>query len=178
MRLSKAGYYADFIAYPAVALVLAAFELRPPESRQQFDWLIACMLGLGVWTLAEYLIHRFVFHRIPVIAQMHEMHHAHPAALIGAPVWMSACVFGFGAFIPLWGLVGFKIASGMVTGLMLGYLYYVFVHTAIHRWRLDQASFLYPAKLHHARHHYGTQDGNFGVTTGFWDHVFGTALKD
>ncbi|HZS64652.1 MAG TPA: sterol desaturase family protein [Xanthobacteraceae bacterium] len=176
MRQSKVGYYADFVAYPLAALVMAAFALRSPELRQQIDWLIACVAGFAVWSLAEYLIHRFVFHRMPLIARMHEMHHDHPSALIGAPVWVSGCAFGFGAFFPLWSVLGFKLASGLVTGLMLGYLYYVLVHTAIHRWQLDRNSFFYQAKLHHIRHHFGAQEGNFGVTTRIWDYFFGTII--
>jgi sterol desaturase/sphingolipid hydroxylase (fatty acid hydroxylase superfamily) len=31
--------------------------------------------------------------------------------------------------------------------------------------------------LRHARHHHLSNGGNFGVTTGVWDHVFGTALE-
>lgn len=177
MRLSKAGYYADFVAYPVIVIALAAIEFRPPESMQQVKWLIACAMGLAGWTLAEYFIHRFVFHQVPVIAQLHEMHHASPGALIGAPIWSSLSAFGFGVFVPLWWQAGFDIASGLTVGLTLGYLWYVFVHTAVHRWRLDPTSFLYQAKLRHAHHHHGKQDRNFGVTSDFWDHVFGTAVK-
>jgi sterol desaturase/sphingolipid hydroxylase (fatty acid hydroxylase superfamily) len=51
------------------------------------------------------------------------------------------------------------------------------VHDAVHQWRLDHESFLYRAKLRHAAHHYGKQDGNFGVTTVFWDRVFGATCR-
>jgi hypothetical protein len=106
MQLSKIGYFADFGAYPALALALSAAAFRPPESLVQVKWLIACAMGAAGWTLAEYLIHRFCFHRLPVIARMHDMHHARPSALIGAPLWSSLSVFGFGVFIPLWWLAG------------------------------------------------------------------------
>jgi sterol desaturase/sphingolipid hydroxylase (fatty acid hydroxylase superfamily) len=177
MRLSKVGYYADFVAYPAIILALTAAELRPAETRAQWQWPIACIVGIAGWTLAEYLIHRFVFHRIPLAARMHDMHHSSPGALIGAPLWSSLGAFGFGVFIPLWWQAGFDAASGLTTGLMLGYLWYILVHTAVHRYRLDRGSFLYQTKLRHAHHHHGTQEGNFGVTTGLWDRLFGTAIK-
>ena len=176
MQLSKTGYYADLGAYPALALALTATALRPPESVVQVKWLIACAIGAAGWTLAEYLIHRFCFHRLPVIARMHDMHHARPSALIGAPLWSSLSVFGFGVFIPLWWLAGANVASGVTTGLTIGYLWYVIVHTAVHRWRLDQSSFLYQVKLRHVQHHHGKPDGNFGVTTCVWDRFFGTII--
>ena len=31
--------------------------------------------------------------------------------------------------------------------------------------------------LRHVRHHHLSNGGNFGVTAGVWDHVFGTALE-
>ena len=177
MRLSKAGYYSDFVAYPAIILALTTVELRSPESTEQLKWLAACAVGIAGWTLVEYCIHRFVFHRVPVFARMHHMHHAAPSALIGAPLWSSLSAFGVSAFVPLWWQAGFNIASGVTIGLMLGYLWYVLVHTAIHRWRLDRGSLLYEAKLRHVRHHHAGQEGNFGVTTSLWDRLFGTKIE-
>jgi len=37
-------------------------------------------------------------------------------------------------------------------------------------------SFVPVATLHHAVHHYRDDEGNFGVTTSFWDRVFGTRI--
>jgi sterol desaturase/sphingolipid hydroxylase (fatty acid hydroxylase superfamily) len=34
------------------------------------------------------------------------------------------------------------------------------------------------ASRRHAQHHYSTQPGNFGVTTAFWDRIFGTVLTN
>lgn len=178
MQLSKVGYYADFVVYPAIILVLATVELWHPESMAQLKWLIACVAGIASWTLAEYFIHRFVFHCVPIFARMHDAHHSSPSALIGAPIWSSIGAFTFGAFIPLWWQSDFNMASGLTVGLMLGYLWYIIVHTAVHRYRLDRGSFLYRAKLRHAHHHYGTQEGNFGVTTDLWDRLFGTAIRN
>jgi sterol desaturase/sphingolipid hydroxylase (fatty acid hydroxylase superfamily) len=178
MRLSKTGYYTAFVIYPAIILALTTVELRQPESMAQLHWLIACVVGIAGWTLAEYIIHRFVFHRIPLAARMHDMHHSSPSELIGAPLWLSLSAFGFGVFIPLWWQAGFDVASGLTSGLMLGYLWYGLVHTAIHRYRLDRGSFLYQTKLRHVHHHYGTQAGNFGVTTSLWDRLFGTTIEN
>jgi sterol desaturase/sphingolipid hydroxylase (fatty acid hydroxylase superfamily) len=176
MRLSKAGYYADLFVYPPVVMVLTAVGSRGPHSHFFGGLLLSCLLGIAGWTFVEYLMHRFVLHSIRAAAEMHDLHHANPTAYIGIPTWLSLACFAVGGFIPLWFLGGLEIASGAVTGLMIGYVWYIVVHNAVHRWRLDHESFLYPAKLRHAVHHYGKQDGNFGVTTAFWDRVFGTTV--
>ena len=63
-------------------------------------------------------------------------------------------------------------------GMVTGYLWYVFVHYATHHFRPRRGTYLYRARVRHARHHHLSDDGNFGVTTAFWDHVFGTALAE
>jgi sterol desaturase/sphingolipid hydroxylase (fatty acid hydroxylase superfamily) len=58
-----------------------------------------------------------------------------------------------------------------------GYLAYVFVHSATHHWAPRRGSYLFRARRRHALLHHRSEEGNFGVTTGFWDVVFGTALE-
>jgi sterol desaturase/sphingolipid hydroxylase (fatty acid hydroxylase superfamily) len=176
MRLSKAGYYADLFFYPPVVLTLTAVGSRSPHSHLFVGLLLSCLSGIAGWTLVEYAMHRFIFHSIRAAAEMHDLHHASPSAFIGTPTWLSFVCFGVGGFAPLWFIGGLEIASGSVTGLMIGYVWYLVVHDAVHRWRLDHESFLYRAKLRHAAHHYSKPDGNFGVTTAFWDRVFGTTV--
>ena len=52
----------------------------------------------------------------------------------------------------------------------------VLVHDAVHRWRLGDKSWMRNHRLRHHRHHRSPVPGNFGVTTGFWDVVFGTEI--
>jgi sterol desaturase/sphingolipid hydroxylase (fatty acid hydroxylase superfamily) len=42
---------------------------------------------------------------------------------------------------------------------------------------VDHGSYFYAAKRRHALHHHVCPDQNFGVTTDFWDAVFGTAFR-
>ena len=80
-----------------------------------------------------------------------------------------------GALFPLWWGTGFDFASGITAGLMLGYIWYVGLHHLLHHWRIRPGSYLYHWKRRHALHHYARRPCNFGVTTQFWDRVFGTA---
>jgi sterol desaturase/sphingolipid hydroxylase (fatty acid hydroxylase superfamily) len=176
MYQSRWGYYADFVVYPIAVLLLTCLVLRSPHSRYLAVYFLCFLSGLTAWTLVEYLMHRFVFHAVPKIAQMHDRHHANPGAFVGTPSWLSLAAFVLGVFVPLWALAGLEVASGAAAGLMIGFTGYVAVHDAIHRSPLRRGSMLYRAKLRHARHHAGRQDGNFGVTTGLWDRVLGTVI--
>jgi sterol desaturase/sphingolipid hydroxylase (fatty acid hydroxylase superfamily) len=74
-------------------------------------------------------------------------------------------------------VLGFDAGIAATSGLATGYLWYVFVHYTTHHWRPRKNSYLYRARVRHARHHHFSHRGNFGVTSSVWDHVFGTALK-
>ena len=175
MYQSKWGYYTDFVVYPAAVLVLTCMAFASPHSRFLTVFFLCCLSGLAAWTYVEYMMHRFVFHAVPKIAQMHDRHHANPVAFVGTPGWLSLALFISVGFFPLWATAGVEIASGVAAGLMMGFTWYIYVHDLIHRWPLKRGSLLYRAKLRHARHHAG-RHGNFGVTTGFWDRVLGTVI--
>jgi sterol desaturase/sphingolipid hydroxylase (fatty acid hydroxylase superfamily) len=177
MRLSKAGYFADFFIYPPFFLMLLAGAASRTASLAWVIWAIACVLGIAIWTLIEYLVHRYIFHQVRYFSEMHEMHHDSPAELIGSPTWLSLAIVCFGVLLPLWWQTNFEIAGGLTAGLIVGYLWYVTVHHATHHWQAAPASYLYRVKRHHLVHHYSRQPCNFGVTGAFWDRVFGTARR-
>ncbi len=176
MRLSKVGYFADFIVYPALLAMLASATLWHAVAGERIDWMLAFGVGLGCWTLLEYILHRYVLHHARPLRQMHALHHANPAAWIGTPVWVSMCLIGGLVFLPLLGMLRVEIAGGATTGLMLGYLWYVTVHHAAHHRRARPGSYLHRAKQRHAVHHHSRKACNFGVTTALWDIVFGSAV--
>lgn len=176
MKMSKLGYFAEFLLFPPLVLaatLLAFLDAKPP---QPVIWVLVYGAGLLGWTLIEYWLHRVLFHHAPILSQVHDRHHHAPLELIGTPAWASVLVGVIVFASPLWAVLGLNLATAATAGLVTGYLWYVFVHYATHHWRPRRGSYLYRARLRHARHHHQAHNGNFGVTTAIWDHVFGTAL--
>ncbi|MCX5516011.1 sterol desaturase family protein [Kaistia algarum] len=176
-ELKAFGYYADFVVYP---LVIAGLAVAPAVSSQYVNplhWIAAFLSGIFVWTLVEYLVHRFVLHHLVYFRDLHGLHHQSPTALIGTPVWMSFALLLVGVVLPSWWFFGFDIGSGFSAGMITGYLAYTFAHHILHHWKMTPGTYLYRLKHKHALHHFRHEDGNFGVTSLFWDYVFGTAVR-
>lgn len=62
------------------------------------------------------------------------------------------------------------------TMILVGYIWYAALHTMLHYLPIAPGHVLYAQKLRHAAHH-RLDDVNFGVTSGFWDALFGTAYR-
>jgi sterol desaturase/sphingolipid hydroxylase (fatty acid hydroxylase superfamily) len=177
MKMSKLGYFSEFLLFPPLVLVAALFAFRSSTAPHPLTWAIVYGAGLIAWTLFEYLLHRVLFHHAPVLSQIHDRHHQSPQDLIGTLAWASAVVGLVAVASPACVALGFDLGTAATAGLVTGYLWYVFVHYATHHRQPRHNSYLYRARLRHARHHHLSHSGNFGVTTAFWDHVFGTALE-
>ena len=174
LEQSQVAYRADFVVHGVLVLALAAGLLLAPASDV---WQIAALVLLGWlgWSLLEYGLHRFVLHGLPPFRRWHALHHARPAALIGTPTVLSASLVAGLVLLPVSWLGHWWQAAALSLGLLLGYLGYALAHHAIHHWRAEHA-WLQQRKRWHALHHQaGGPPRCYGVTSGFWDHVFRTA---
>jgi sterol desaturase/sphingolipid hydroxylase (fatty acid hydroxylase superfamily) len=185
MRLSKFSYYSDFVVYPIVLVALAiadiGYQIHSGSRRGLEESLLACLCGVAMWTLLEYALHRVALHFMAYFSPMHALHHADPLGLIGTPSWISVTVWLGFILLPLWLWLGFNIATGATIGIMLGYWWYGIVHHVIHhhahKSRAGGSSAYFDGlRAWHMRHHHSPKQGNFGVTTPIWDHIFGTAI--
>lgn len=176
MRLGKILYFGDFLACPALILCATAVAASTLSLVGIGLWLFGAVVGAASWTLVEYALHRWAFHQVRWFRRYHDMHHDESNSYVAAPSFLSIVAIVALVFVPLWPISPI-VASGVTSGVALGYLIYMLVHHASHFWTSKPDSYLYKARLRHARHHFGSQLGNFGVTTGFWDRVFGTALE-
>ena len=139
------------------------------------------VVGIAVWTLAEYLLHRFIFHfnakghfqkRIQFI--IHGMHHDDvddPTRLVMSPVVGGGlALFFYAIFLPL---AGPRLVDPFFASFILGYLWYDYTHYYVHHFtpKTRVGKIL---KTNHMRHHFSKTPIRWGVSTPLWDHVFGT----
>lgn len=177
MRLSASSYYSDYVIYPALATTLTAASLAITPADKWGLWSLSVVAGAATWTFAEYQLHRWVLHHVPYVRDMHEAHHDDQKALIGTPPFLSLAIVVFLVLLPAILLAGFSYGAGFTAGIALGYFFYIVVHHGVHHWKLRPGSYMYKLKHRHALHHHFNDEGNYGVTTGFWDKVFGTDIK-
>ena len=134
------------------------------------------IFGLLLWTLIEYLLHRFIFHRFRgLVGSLHHEHHASPRNLKYLFVRRSYAV-GVSALatVAIWGVTGSWLQTvGLMAGIWTGYGYYESVHYRIH-FTSGEGWLLARQRRAHFRHHFHDAKRCFGVTTPVWDYVFRT----
>jgi sterol desaturase/sphingolipid hydroxylase (fatty acid hydroxylase superfamily) len=140
--------------------------------------------GLLVWTLTEYVLHRFVFHFMPSSEWgkklhfiFHGVHHDFPNDALRLVLPPSVSIplatlfyFLFSAVIPALYLNSFFAA------FLTGYLCYDMFHYAFHHGNFSNP-ILKKLKQHHMMHHYTDADNGYGVTSVLWDIIFRSELK-
>lgn len=136
--------------------------------------------GFLLFTLVEYVVHRYAFHirtDTPAKAKFqhtfHGVHHDYPRdklrlAMPPTASVILACIVFVGYRLVL-GFYGLPFAAGF----MAGYASYLCVHYSVHAFKPPK-NFLRVLWAHHAIHHYQQPNAAFGVSSPFWDIVFGT----
>lgn len=153
-----------------------------------FPWYIplGALLGLFLWTLAEYTLHRFLFHYKPkteraerILFLLHGVHHAQPQdktrLVMPLPVSIPLAVLFYGLFYAVLALlIGVpQWVNPLMAGFITGYLFYDITHYATHHWPMRSGIAKY-LKRWHMMHHYKDEYTRFGVSSPLWDYVFGT----
>ncbi|KAL5577797.1 hypothetical protein UlMin_019496 [Ulmus minor] len=144
---------------------------------------LALMVGLGIfiWTLLEYTLHRFLFH-IKTKSYwgntahylLHGCHHKHPMdrlRLVFPPTATAVLC------IPFWNLVKLMATPSTTPALfgggLLGYVMYDVTHYYLHHGQPSKEQ-IRNLKKYHLNHHFRIQNKGFGITSSLWDKVFGT----
>jgi sterol desaturase/sphingolipid hydroxylase (fatty acid hydroxylase superfamily) len=170
---SRTNYWASYVVDFSCIVLFGYLGMR-----RQMGWGsigVSLVFGLGVFTLVEYAIHRWLLHDPrSVLYQAHEAHHIDPE---------SAAAFLFPAsfivLMPIWFVLtaGLHVhgASFFLCGFSAGYFYYGALHHFEHTTRINQIPFrwLQGRWAAHSVHHH-LDNRNYGVMTSFWDYVFGT----
>jgi sterol desaturase/sphingolipid hydroxylase (fatty acid hydroxylase superfamily) len=173
-QMSAQMFFLDFVVYPLLIIICLIIAFDGSAFRQALVSLALVISGYLIWGLVEYVIHRFVLHHVPFFSVIHKAHHDASDELIGTPTIISAVIFYCVVYWPGAEIFGYRPASAFSAGLLAGYLFYVSVHYAVHHLGSGGYGFMRKLKRRHAIHHYHVNEKNFGVTTGFWDRLFGT----
>ncbi|KAJ1659442.1 fatty acid alpha-hydroxylase [Dispira simplex] len=144
------------------------------------------VLGLVLWSLLEYVLHRFVFHIEKLLPDhplaltlhftLHGVHHYLPMdrlrlvmpPALGFVLAYPLLQMGFAAFPP-------GIANALIAGTISGYIGYDLTHYYLHHG-CPFFQHLRAMKTYHLAHHYKNFNLGFGVTVKIWDRFFGTFL--
>ncbi|KAK0658204.1 Ceramide very long chain fatty acid hydroxylase SCS7 [Lasiodiplodia hormozganensis] len=143
--------------------------------------------GLFIWTLVEYILHRFLFHldgylpdnRVGITLHflLHGIHHYLPMdkyrlvmpptlfLVLASPFWKLAHAVFF---------YNWYAATAVYCGGIFGYICYDLTHYFLHHRNLP--AYYRELKKYHLEHHFADYQNGFGVTSKFWDRVFNTEL--
>lgn len=140
-------------------------------------------IGLFAFSLVEYIMHRYLFHigtstekREKLQYTLHGVHHEFPKdkERLAMPPVISIAIATTLLFV-------FKLILGdfvfaFLPGFLVGYAGYLSMHYILHSYKAPKGIFNF-LWANHAVHHYKDQTKAYGVSSPFWDYVFGTMPK-
>ncbi|KIY45038.1 oxidoreductase [Fistulina hepatica ATCC 64428] len=194
-----AGALPTFWTQPA--LPLSALSEVPVSTFAKVG--MCFLLGNFLWTILEYILHRFLFHLDqnlpdhPMFFIMHFLLHGihHYLPMDG---YVQCCLIRRSALTTFesrlrlvmppvlfatlqfpftrlaYALFPVAIANGIIAGAFTFYVGYDCMHYALHHSKLP--GYLADMKRYHLGHHYKNYELAFGVTSKIWDIVFNTYL--
>lgn len=175
--------YPAIIAYLTLAAVSAGIWFYYPAP--VLPTVASIAVSILLYPLVWYALHRWVLHsnwmfKVPFLAstwkRIHYDHHQDPnhlEVLFGAlhttlpTIALATAPIGYA----IGGIGG--AAAALSTGLLTT-CFYEFCHCIQHLSYKPKNAYLAAMKARHMAHHFHDETGNFGITTFFWDRLFGT----
>lgn len=179
-KLSKVDYYVPLIVFVPTIIFLGwkSFTTAHLDTLHFFCWILG---GLFIWTITEYVMHRWVFHFYPSSSLgrrihfiFHGVHHDYPndakrlvmPPSASIPMALILYVF-FSLILPEGTIYAFYV------GFLIGYLIYDMTHYALHHANF-KSPFWKKLKQHHMLHHYSDPTKGYGVSSALWDKIMGS----
>jgi sterol desaturase/sphingolipid hydroxylase (fatty acid hydroxylase superfamily) len=146
-----------YVGFGAGPLAAAAWTILFPDP-------LAILGGLLLFTLLEYITHRWILHWI-MWSKHHQRHHVYPEEYTMFPWWYIPLVMtGFWLLLP----------NAMFGGFLWGYALFIWWHHVLHHYDRDKLpGWVQRYAAWHDVHHHKTRY-NYGITHPLWDVVFGT----
>jgi 4-hydroxysphinganine ceramide fatty acyl 2-hydroxylase len=145
------------------------------------------IFGLCFWTLVEYGLHRCLFHVdyylpdnrafLTLHFLLHGIHHYLPMdrlRLVMPPALFLILATPFWKFAHTVIFWNWYAATAAFCGGIFGYICYDMTHYFLHHKNLPYH--YRELKKYHLQHHFMDYENGFGITSRFWDRVFGTEL--
>lgn len=135
-------------------------------------------LGFFVWTVTEYIMHRFIFHFTPTTEIgkrlhfiFHGVHHDYPKDKLRLVLPPIVSIPLSSAFYYLFrNIIAGDIFFPFFAAFLIGYLVYDMLHYAIHHVQM-QGKLWNVLKTHHLKHHYVYPERGYGVSSPIWDKI-------
>ena len=178
-RLSRTNSFAAISVYLVVSACMAWYGFAN-LGKSTSSSILFIVLGLVVFTLVEYVVHRFLYHsgedykdEVNWQYKVHGVHHIFPKDkdLLAMPIPLAL-------FLSVILILFFYLIMGsnvffFYPGFLSGYAIYLYIHYIVHAYKPPKNAFRFLWR-HHLIHHYSDEDRAFGVTSPFWDYIFGT----
>ncbi|MEM9547941.1 MAG: sterol desaturase family protein [Bacteroidota bacterium] len=181
-RFTRVKWFVPILVFTPI---IAYFTFVGITSLPFSQFVISAVTGILIWTLTEYVFHRFIFHTVPKSKTgrkfhfiLHGIHHAYPndalrlvmPPAISVPLSALFCV----VFQALFG----SLYSAIFAGFMAAYLVYDMLHYAVHHVHSSHWQWFNAKKQRHMKHHYLQSESEFAVSSPFWDRLFNTISSD
>lgn len=181
-RLTRTHIAIPLVVFSVISIGLMIYGFQ----HSYLNTINAVLLFIGgfmAFTLVEYLMHRYVFHLTPTTEKrekfaytVHGVHHDYPKDKdrLAMPIPLSLAL-STGFFFLFQFIMGVNV-FGFLPGFLMGYAYYLWIHYMVHAFQPPK-NFWKVLWVHHGIHHYKDPGNAFGVSSPFWDLVFGTMPK-
>jgi dihydroceramide fatty acyl 2-hydroxylase len=180
-RLTRVHHLVPVVIYVPVIVALLVLGLGRTSALAAIGLFAA---GYFLWTLAEYWIHRVVFHFEPeegwgakLHFLIHGVHHEHPndpLRLVMPPLASIPLAIAF-ALLFRW-VFGGDLWMPVMAGFLAGYVIYDEVHYLLHHYVPSNRIGRRLRELH-MRHHFQDDTRGFGISAPYWDRVFRTNVR-
>lgn len=163
-------------------IIVAVVSYYALERHTVLHFMVLFLAGALTWTLAEYCVHRFVYHTqtknavwLKIQYMAHGIHHHYPKdpTRLAMPPLPALVLILF--FYGLFWLILRHNAIAFFPGFLFGYVLYISLHYAEHRVKSPRYGPFKKLWKYHMLHHYKYPETKaFGVSTILWDWIFGT----
>ena len=142
--------------------------------------IIMFIAGFIAFTWIEYMVHRYLFHmgtytkfREKFQYTVHGVHHEYPKdkERLAMPPLLSITISTL--LLLVFRLMMGDLVFSFLPGLLVGYAFYLAIHYMVHVYQPPK-NFLKALWINHSVHHYKHGEYIFGVSSPFWDYVYGT----